>query len=193
MFRSIRAIALVAALAVVVVAAPTAQAGDKQLKVKGGKTTLRISPGAAGALEGLGVAASPIGSADAFGARFKFPITGGKLSAETLAGKIRHSGGIRLSAGPKHLDLRRFFINIDSKPNLTAKVGDARVSILRLDLSEAEVRKGERRVVVKNVVARLTATAATALNDTFNVNAFTRGLKLGVAKVHARVTERHRH
>ena len=108
MFRSIRAIALVAVLATVVVAAPTAQAGDKQLKVKGGKTALKISPGAAGALDSLGVAASPIGSADACGARFKFPITGGKLNAETLAGQIRHSGGIRLSAGSKHLDLRRF-------------------------------------------------------------------------------------
>jgi hypothetical protein len=193
MFRSIRAIALVAVLAAVVVAAPAAQAGDKQLKVKGGKTALKISPGAAGALDSLGVAASPIGSADACGARFKFPITGGRLNAETLAGQIRHSGGIRLSAGSTHLDLRRFHINIDSKPNLTAKVGDARVSILRLDLSEAEVRKGEHRVVVKNVVARLTATAATALNDTFNVDAFTRGLKLGVAKVRARVTERHHH
>ncbi len=193
MFRSIRAIALVAALAAVVGGGPAAQANDKQLKVKGGKTVLKISPGAADALDSLGVAASPIRSAHACGPRFSFPITGGKLNAETLAGQIRHSGGIRLSAGSKHLDLRRFFINIDSKPNLTAKVGDARVSILRLDLSKAKVRKGDRRVVVKNVVARLTATAATALNDTFNVNAFTRGLELGRAKVRARVTERHHH
>jgi hypothetical protein len=193
MFRSIRAIALVAALAVAVVAAPTAQANDKQLRVKGGKTVLRISPGAAGALDSLGVAASPIRSANASGARFSFPITGGKVNADTLAGQIRHSGGIRLSAGSKHLDLRRFFINIDSKPNLSAKVGDARVSILRLDLSKAKVRKGDRRIVVRHVVARLSATAATALNDTFNVNAFTPGLELGRAKVHARVTEHHRH
>jgi hypothetical protein len=191
MFSSIRSIALVAALAGVVVAAPMAQASDDQLKVKGGKTALNVSPGAAGALDSLGVAASPIGSADARGARFVFPITRGKLDADTLAGQIRHSGGIRLSAGSKHLDLRRFFINIDSKPNLTAKVGDARVSILRLDLSEAKVRKRERRVVVKNVVARLTGTAAAALNDTFHVDAFTRGLELGRAKVRARVAEHH--
>jgi hypothetical protein len=191
MFSSIRSIALVAALAGVVVAAPMAQASDEQLKVKGGKTALNVSPGAAGALDSLGVAASPIGSADARGARFAFPITRGKLDADTLAGQIRHSGGIRLSAGSKHLDLRRFFINIDSKPNLTAKVGDARVSILRLDLSAAKVRKRERWVVVKNVVARLTGTAATALNDTFEVDAFTRGLELGRAKVRARVAEHH--
>jgi hypothetical protein len=187
MFRSIRPLALAASVAAFALAAPIAQAGDKQLKVKGGNTALNVSPGAAGALDSLGVAASPIGRADARGARFVFPITGGKLNAETLAGKIRHSGGIRLSAGSKHLDLRRFTINVDSKPDLTAKVGDARVSILRLDLSEAKVRKRERRVVVKNVVARLTGTAATALNDTFDVDAFSRGLELGRAKVRARV------
>jgi hypothetical protein len=191
MFRSIRSLALVASLAAVVLAAPTAQAGDRHLKVKGGSTALNISQGAADALDSLGVVASSIGSADACGARFKFPITGGTLNAETLAGKIRHSGGIRLSAGSKHLDLRRFTIKIDSRPNLTAKVGDARVSILRLDLSQAAVRKGERRVVVKNVVARLTRTAAAALNETFHVDAFTRGLELGRAKVRAKVAERH--
>lgn len=187
MFRSIRSLAVVASVAAMAVAVPAAQAGDNQVKVKGGNTALNVSQGAADALASLGVAASPIGSADARGARFAFPITGGKLNAETLAGKIRHSGGIRLSAGPKHLDLRRFTISIDSKPNLTAKVGDARVSILRLDLSHAKVRVRERRVVVKNVVARLTGTAAMALNDTFDVDAFSRGLELGRAKVRARV------
>jgi hypothetical protein len=188
MVRSIRSLALVAAVvAALGLAAPIAQAGNETLKVTGGQTALNVSKGAVEALNGLGVTASPVGPADARGARFEFPIAGGKLNAQTLAGKIRHRGGIRLSAGSKHLDLRRFTIKIDSKPNLTAKVGDARVSILRLDLSEAKVRKGERRVAVKNVVARLTATAATALNDTFNVNAFSRGLVLGRATVHARV------
>jgi hypothetical protein len=187
MLHSIRSLTLAASIAALLLVAPIAQAGDRKLKVKGGDTALNVSQGAGDALDGLGVTASPIGSADARGARFEFPITGGKLNAETLAGKIRHSGGIRLSAGSKRLDLRRFTINIDSKPNLTAKVGDARVSILRLELSEAKVRKGERRVVVKNVVARLTRTAATALNDTFDVNAFSRGLELGRAKVRAQI------
>jgi hypothetical protein len=190
MFRPIRTLALVA-LAALVVAAPAAQAKDRQLQVKGGKTVLKLSPGAADALETLGVAASPIGPARGRGARLSFPITGGKLNAKTLAGQIRHSGGIRLAAGGTQLDLRRFFINIDSEPDLTAKVGDARVSILSLDLSEAKVRKGGRRVVVRNVVARLTADAAQALNATFNVTAFTPGLELGRASVHAKVAQRH--
>jgi hypothetical protein len=187
--HAIRALALVAALAALVVAAPTAQA--KQLKVKGGKTVLKLSPGATDALESLGVAASPIGPARGRGARLSFPITGGNLNAKTLAGQIRHSGGIRLSAGGTQLKLRRFFINIDSEPDLTAKVGGARVSILALDLSKAKVRKGGRRVVVRSVVARLTAAAAQALNDTFNVTAFTPGLELGWASIYAKAAKRH--
>jgi hypothetical protein len=187
MFRSIRSLALVTSVAAMVVAVPTAQAGDGQLKVKGGNTALNVSKGAADALDSLGVAAAPIGPAEARGTRFVFPITGGAVNAETLAGKIRHSGGIRLSAGSKNLALRKFTINVDAKPDLTAKVGGARVSILRLDLGQAKVRKRAHRVVVKNVIARLTGTAATALNDTFDVDAFTRGLELGRAKVRARV------
>jgi hypothetical protein len=193
MSRAIRALALVAALAALVVAAPTAQAKDRQLKVKGGKTVLKLSPGATGALESLGLAASPIRPARGRGARLSFPITGGKLNAKTLAGQIRHSGGIRLSAGGTQLKLRRFFINIDSEPDLTAKVGGSRVSILSLDLSKAKIRKGKRRIVVRGVVARLTADAAQALNATFNVTAFTPGLELGRASVHAKIAKRHRH
>jgi hypothetical protein len=189
-FRAIRPLALVATLAALVVAAPTAQAHSKQLRVKGGATVLKLSPGAVGALESLGVAASPINPASAVGARFRFPITGGKVDAKTLAGQIRHRGGIRLSAGATKLKLRRFFINIDSRPNLTAKVSGTRVSILRLDLSKASISQGRRRIIVRNVVARLTTTAAQALNATFNVNAFTPGLELGKAKVRARVAAR---
>jgi hypothetical protein len=191
MFRSIRTLPLVAALAIGLAAAPVAQANDDQLKVKSGRTVLKISPGAAGALEQLGVAASPTGAAYTRRSRFSFPITRGEVDAETLAGQIRHRGGIRLSADGTRLKLRRFFINIDSQPDLTAKVGGGRVSLLRLDLSNAKVRKGDRRIVVKRVVARLTATAATALNATFDVDAFTPGLELGRAKVKAWVGEHH--
>jgi hypothetical protein len=191
MSRAIRALAFVAALAVLVVAAPAAQAADEQLKVKGGKTVLSLSPGAAGAIESLGVAAAPIAPARSRGARFSFPISGGKLDANTLAGQIRHRGGIRLSAGAARLELRRFFININAKPDLTAKVGDSRVSILSLDLSKAKVSKANRRIVVRKVVARLTADAANALNATFNVTAFSQGLELGRASVYATVAKVH--
>jgi hypothetical protein len=193
MSRAIRVLALLGALAALVVAAPSAQASGKQLKVKGGATVLKLSPAAAGALKSLGVAAPPIGPARACGARFSFPITGGELDAKTLAGRIRHSGGIRLSAGTTRLELRRFSINIDSQPDLTAKVGGARVSILSLDLSKAKVRKGRRLIVVRSVVARLTDRAAQALNATFHVQAFTPGLELGRASVYAHVAKHHAH
>ena len=42
--HAIRALALVAALAALVVAAPTAQAKDRQLKVKGGKDRAQAQP-----------------------------------------------------------------------------------------------------------------------------------------------------
>ncbi len=150
-----------------------------------GGTTLALDPGAAAALQSLGVAAAPIAPATATSEGLRFPITIGLVNARTLAGQIRHSGGISLTAGSTRVELRRFRINIDANPDLTARVGDARVSILKLDLSQAQITRQGLRIKVANVGAMLTKAAADALNGAFGVSAFTEGLKLGTATVRA--------
>ena len=124
--------------------------------------------------------------------RYGFPITGGQVDSETLAGSITHSGGlvfVNLKNG-KSLTLTDFTVNIDDAPDLTAAVnGDpnTRVSILNLDLSKAEIAKPLPIVTVKGVNATLTDAAAGALNQTLGTDIFAAGLTLGTANVRARV------
>jgi hypothetical protein len=164
----------------------TVRAVPAQVELAGGATTLALDQGAGQALQSLGIEAAPIGPATAGAGGLSFPITGGKANAETFAGSIRHSGGIRLSRGDTAVELTAFTIRVDSTPDLTARVGGARVSILELDLSQLEVSVRRRRIELSGVRATLTAAAAQALNQAFSTNAFSEGLTIGTATVAAR-------
>jgi hypothetical protein len=155
----------------------------REVIFRGGSTTLALDPGAASALQSLGIAAAPIEPATA---DLAFPITGGKVDAASLAGRIRHSGGIALTRDATRVELRDFTIVIDDTPALTARVGDSRVEILALDVSAIERGGSGRRITVSGAVARLTAVAAQALNQAFATDAFTEGLVLGTATVDSR-------
>ena len=188
MLRRTGLVALVAVLAL----APAASAGKRKpvkLAPKGA-TTLALSEGAASALQSLGIAAAPLKPARAGDAGLAFPITAGKLDAKTYAGKIKHVGGISLTRGATRVDLRNFVINVDSAPDLTARVGDARVSILDLDLADAEISKSGRRLTIAGVKATLTKGAADALNAAFETDAFAEGLEIGTATVSGRAAKR---
>ncbi len=164
----------------------TVRAIPAEVLLAGGSTALQLDPGAASALESLGVTAGVVDPATAESDGLNFPITGGKVNAESFAGSIRHSGGISLTAGSTTVELTRFTINVDSDPDLTALVGGQRVSILSLDLSALDASVSGRRITLAGVKANLTAAAATALNQAFGVTAFTEGLTLGTATVKAR-------
>lgn len=151
-----------------------------------GSTDLTLDPGTAEALTGLGVTAAPVDPASVTPAgAIAFPITGGRANTSTFAGRIDHSGGISLTAGSTRVELTEFQINVDADPDLTAKLGDDRVSILSLDLSALEPNVSGRRITLANVTAKLTAGAAAALNQAFSTTAFTEGLVLGKATVNA--------
>ncbi len=77
-------------------------------------------------------------------------------NAKTYAGQIKHVGGISLTRGDTRVELRNFIINVDSAPDLTARVGSSRVSILDLDLSDAEITKTGRKLKIAGVKATLT-------------------------------------
>lgn len=188
MLRRLGLAALVALLAL----APAAGAAKKKtvkLAPKGA-TTLALSEGAASALQSLGIAAAPLKPARAGDDGLRFPITAGKLDAKTYAGQIKHAGGISLTRGATRVDLRNFVINVDAAPDLTARVGDARVSILDLDLSDAKISKSGRTLTIAGVKATLTKTAADALNAAFETDAFAEGLEIGTATVSGRAAKR---
>ena len=184
--RLLAGLSLVALLSLSATASAPAKKSTK-VALGSGATTLALSDGAAAALQSLGIAAAPIKPASAGDAGLVFPITGARLNARTLAGSVPHSGGISLTKGETVVELRRFIINIDKDPDLTARVGEDRVSILDLDLSGAKITKGKRTVKVAGVKATLTQAAADALNAAFATDAFKAGLELGTATVSGRV------
>lgn len=163
------------------------RADAAEVAMAGGSTALQLDPGTAGALESLGVTPGVVEPASVGSDGLNFPITGGKLNAKTFAGKIRHSGGISLTAGSTTVELTGFIINVDAQPDLTAVVnGGDRVSILSLDLTDLDASVRGRRITLGGVKASLSAGAAAALNQAFGVSAFTEGLAVGTATVKAR-------
>jgi hypothetical protein len=190
MTRPVRT-AVLALCALLVLAAPAAAKSKKgaTLKLKGGATTLTLDQGAVDALTSLGIAAAPLSPATADGADLRFPLTTGRVQAKTLAGTIRHVGGLSLSRDATRVEVRNFVIDT-KKAVLTARAGNARIDLLALDLSDAEVTKKGKRLTVSGVKATLTQTAADALNGAFATDAFKEGLLIGTAVVKTRATPR---
>jgi|1185.fasta_scaffold648370_1 hypothetical protein len=183
--------ALLVACALLVAAAPAAAKPKSKgsLKLTRGTTTLALDKGAVDALTSLGIAAAPLAPAKAGGTGLAFPITTGRVDAATLAGTIRHTGGLSLTRGATRVELRNFVI--DTKRSvLTARAGSARLAILDLDLSAVKVARRGRKLTVSGVSATLTKGAAAALNGAFATHAFAEGLKLGTAVVRTRVAGR---
>ncbi len=154
-----------------------------QVVFDGGATGLALDAGAAQALTTLGIAPGVVAPATLEGGEVRFPITGGRIDARTLAGRIAHSGALSLARGTTRVDLRDPLITVDDTPALSALVGDARVEVLALDASGARRSIDGDAVTLTGVVARLTAPAAEALNAAFATTAFTEGLTLGTASV----------
>lgn len=147
-----------------------------------GATSLVLDPATAQALTSLGVTPGLIDPAYATNGALSFPITT-PLYAALASGTIRHSGGISLTAGSTTVDLTNFDINVPCQL-LTAQVnGGARVPILNLAYSGASVGFSGGQFSFGPVTASLTAAAAGALNQAFNVTAFTQGLVLGQATI----------
>lgn len=200
MIRKFRLLVPFMALAAILAPAAAGAAAAPTVQLDGVRTTLWTDPATTKVLlankivplptrgTGVDVKWTPFGPSIGY----RFPISGGRVDAATLAGKINHTGGLRfvnLTNG-KQLSLTRFRIVIDAHPHLTAIVnGDpkVRVSILRLDLSMATVAKPLPYVKVGNVGAFLNSTAAGALNNALGVSFFAPGIKLGTAYVNAHV------
>ena len=189
-------VAAIAAVATLTLA-PGAQAAktapvDADVLLYNGATTVQLDPAAAGALNSLGVSVAPTGRAYAGKQGVSFPITFGVVDAQTLAGQIRHAGGLVLSKGATKVYLTRYFINTESATLSglvsTSKTGGARTDLFDLDLSGLKVRTSGAHITLSGVTLTLTEGAAAALNGAFGDGAspFTPGLVIGTATVAAR-------
>ena len=171
---------------------------SSQLRFDGGSTRLVVNPAILPVLSAKHISLAPVAPATAAAARWNgqdtiaasFPIKGGHVDATTLAGVINHTGGLTFAKGSRSLTVGLFRISISTNAYLSGAVNldpAARVSLLKLDLSNATVTAKGDWVTVSGVRAYLTKTAADALNATLHTRVFAPGLKLGVASVHARL------
>lgn len=180
-----------------------ADAQAAKVRLDGVRTTLTTDPATTTLLFSVGIIPLPIAptpivpTADA--ARYRFPVTGGLVDATTLAGSIRHSGGILLAARNMDdtwtaLSLAKFTIRVNAAPDLTAVInGGDRAPIADLDLSSAQIKKymkgGRQFIRIANVGVTLNKTATDAIEATFlgGADALSDNVKLGTATVLARV------
>jgi hypothetical protein len=187
----------IVALVVLALSPTTAQSSERHNDHNGntialsGKTWLKVDKDTAAALSDAGVKVEAVGAAEGPTAKrpytFAFPIVGGKVDKDPLGGKIVHSGGLSFSADSEKVVVKRFVIDLD-RGVLTAKVAGTgqRIDLLRLGTPEG-VKVGSERIVLRGVEAKLTAQAATALNEAFDTDLFAGGLLIGEATVNAKI------
>ncbi len=176
------------------------QAADKVTaipRLTGVGTSVILDAGTASALKGLGVAIAPSGNAtfEASTSTITFPITSGYAEIHSdlatkpgyIMGSINHqASGFTLSAGGTKVELSDFVVD-PGNSMLYGTVGDKPgVPLLSLDGSNVKVTMEGGNVVLFGTVAKLTDTAATALNGAFKTQAIKPGTPLGVVRLVAK-------
>lgn len=173
MRKQVTAMAVAAGVALsggVVMAAPAAAAPAAQTSVATanwgsffkGRTDLTLDPAAASALTSLGVSVKPF-FAGRVGGAISFAIVGNPAD-----GTIEHIGGLVLRAGHTRLYLTNYTIDLE-RGVLTGLVNfRQRADLFTLGAATPQ-----------GVTLALTPAAATVLNSTFGVSAFSAGLVIG--------------
>ena len=170
------------------------QAAIQQLS--GMTTSVDLDPATASVLQQNHVSVAPVAPATASvqnGATVvSFPITAGyvALYPQTdlpfVRGILVHSGGLTFAAGGKSLTATDFAVNAGSS-TLMATVGGQTVQLLDLDGSKVQVTKDSQgQIHLDGTVAKLSAPAAQALNQTFGVSIFKEGIPIGVVHIVAK-------
>ena len=161
-------------------------------------TSVAIDAGTAGALKSLGVALAPSGNAtfDAGTSTITFPITSGYAEIHSdpsfkpgyILGSIEHQGsGFTLTAGSTQVELSDFVVDPGNSVLYGTVGGSPKVPLLSLDGTAVKVGSDSQgNVTLDGTVAKLTDTAAGALNKAFNVTALKAGLPLGTVHLVAK-------
>lgn len=159
-------------------------------RLTGRSTSVALDAGTAAALKSLGVAAAPNGTAtfDPATSTVSFPITGGAAVIHSdlgykpgyIAGVVIHQGsGLTFSKGSTSVALTDFVVDPGNSVLTGTVGGQAGVPLLDLDGTNVKLSTPGGTVTLDGTIAKLTATAASALNKAFATTAFTPGLALG--------------
>ncbi len=192
-FRLPMVVAALAAMALLVAACgdddsettTDGSAGAQTLTLNGEDTVLALDSGTAKVLKQNDVAVAPVDPASAGDDGIAFPITGGEVDSESLAGTIDHSGGLTFSAGGTDVALTDFVIDT-SAGTLSASTADgADLVVLDVDLAGLQRSDEGGAIVLTGITTTLSDDAAGALNDAFSVKLFEGGLAIGDVTVTA--------
>ena len=162
----------------------SAPEGSKELTLNGEKSVLTLDEGVVAVLQQKKVQVVPVKPAGADPAGVQFPITGGTVNSETLAGSIEHSGGLRFRIGRETLVVRDFVADTESGI-LTATAGAAEIPLLTLDFAGLKKSTEGGAIVASRIGVALTLDAANAMNAILGVGFFEKGLALGELTVTA--------
>jgi hypothetical protein len=154
------------------------EAGSKELALNGKRSVLAFDKGAVAVLQKKKVKVAPVAPAAPTATGIQFPITGGTVNSETLAGSIAHSGGLKLSVGGQTLEVTNFVA--DTKAGvLTATAGAAEIPLLTLDFTHLKKTTKGAAIVASGITGTLTPYGAAAMNGILGVTFFQEGLALG--------------
>lgn len=177
------AVALMTTTGLVATTTATASAHGNQQHHKArhhsglGYTQVAVAPAVYDLITSAGITPAPIGGAKAFAYKgtlaAQFPITGYRASQV----RIKHSGGISLTAGSATISLSNFNIDL-ARSRVSAVVSGTVGNVGRVDVFKI---RGSDRIGLGLVRLTLTSTAAGALNSTFGVSAFAQDATFGYA------------
>ena len=163
-------------------------------RLEGKATNVTLDAGTAKALQTLGVAVAPSGTAtfDSATSTVSFPITGGYAAIHSdlgykpgyIAGTVNHeASGLTFSKGDKSITVTDFVVDPGNSILTASSGGKSGIPLLSLDGKNVKVSMEGSDVVLQGTVAKLTAPGAAALNSTFGVSDFKEGLPLGVVRL----------
>ena len=143
------------------------------------------------------MALAPSGSAtfDSGTSTITFPITSGYAEIHSdlshqpgyILGSVQHAGsGFTLTAGATKVGLSDFVVDPGNSMLYGTVGGQPKVPLLSLDGTNVKVSMEGSNVVLQGTVAKLTKTAADALNSAFKTAAIKEGLPLGVVRLVAK-------
>ncbi|OZC75360.1 hypothetical protein CH251_09925 [Rhodococcus sp. 06-462-5] len=173
---------------------PAAEVDD----LTGVDTAVALDPGFTGALTTLGLTPGVVGTATLADGSIRFPITGGDVKYwepgtvdPYVQGEINHDGsGLSLTAGETVVEL----INFDIDPGTSLLTGDVMVNgeeaaadAVLFDLDGRTLQPlatgPDNTAILQGTEVKISETAAGLLNSTFNTDAVTPGLLVGVATI----------
>ncbi len=164
------------------------------LGLTGSTTNVDLDASTAQVLKDNGVSVAPVApatvSTSGSTTTASFPITEGYVAIYPqdqrpfVRGTFSHSGGLTFTAGGKSVTATDFIVNPGSS-TLTATVGGNGVQLLDLDGTNVRITQDGSTTRLEGTVAKLSATAASALNQAFGVSLFRQGIPLGVVRIAA--------